>query len=177
VLLDKTVDQGTYKPVRKRVDLKVDILYIDGCPSKNRVEKLVQQILDELGVSGAQVSTTMVSTYAQAESIKFVGSPTIRINDVDIEPDTDRLTEFGLNPRTYKVKGMEQDMPDLRLLKDAVRKAKKDEEEKALVEREKIDVATFDAKPLPRKYGMSTFKTTKAPKKKSTKKKAKGSEE
>jgi hypothetical protein len=157
--------------------LKVDILYIDGCPSKDKVEKLVHQILDELGVSGAQVATTIITTYAQAETMKFVGSPTIRINDVDIEPDTDRYTEFGLNPRTYKVKGMEQDMPDLRWLKDAVRKAKKDEEEKALVEREKIEVASFDAKPLPRKYGMSTFKTAKAPKKKSSKRKEKDSGE
>jgi hypothetical protein len=172
-----TVDQGIYTSVRKRVGLKIDILCIDGCPTKNKVEKLVKQVLDELGVSGATVATTIVTTYSQAESIKFVGSPTIRINDVDIEPDTDRLTEFGLNPRTYKVKGMEQDMPDLRWLKDAMRKAKKDEAEKALMEREKIEVATFDAQPLPRKYGMSTFKTTKGTKKKSTKKKAKDSEE
>ena len=157
--------------------MKVEILYIDGEPLKQKVEKMVQQALDEVGVSGAQVVPTLVKTYAQAETLKFVGSPTLRVNDVDIEPDIDRITEFGLNPRTYKNKGVEQDLPDLRLLKEAVRRAKKDEEEKALVEREKIDVATFDAKPLPRKYGMSTFKTAKAPKKKSEKKKKSKDEE
>ncbi len=152
------------------MDLKVDILYIDGCPSKDKVERMIQQVLDEVGVSGAKVVSLLVTTYGQAETLKFVGSPTIRINDVDIEPDTDRQTEFGLNPRTYKVKGMEQDTPDLRWIKDAVRRAKKEEEEKALLERDKIEVATFDAKPLPRKYGMGTFKTTKGSKKKSGKK-------
>jgi hypothetical protein len=159
------------------LDLKIDILYIDGCPSKDKVERMIKQVLDELDVSGAKVVSTVVTTYSQAETLKFVGSPTIRINDADIEPDIDRQTEFGLNPRTYKFKGVEQDVPDLRWLKDAVRKAKKDEEEKALLERDKIEVATFDAKPLPRKYGMGTFKTEKGSKKKSSKKKAKDPED
>jgi|GEM_PF-1040680 len=171
-----TVGPGPCSSVRKRVGLKVEILYIDGCPSKDKVDRMVQQVLDEVGVSGAQIIDTIVKTYSQAETLKFVGSPTVRINDVDIEPDIERLTEFGLNPRTYKVRGIEQDLPDLKWLKDAVRRAKKDEAEKALVERDKIEVATFDAKPLPRKYGMSTFKSTKKPKKKSGKK-AKDSEE
>jgi hypothetical protein len=40
------------------------------------------------------------------------------------------------------------------------------------LEREKIEVASFDAKPLPRKYGMSTFKSGKE--KKGAKKKGGG---
>lgn len=131
---------------------------------------MIQQVIDELGMSAnAQVVRTLVSTYAQAETLKFTGSPTIRINDLDIEPDASGSTEFGLNPRTYKYKGMEQELPDLRWLKDAVRRAKKEEDEKAMLEREKIEVASFDAKPLPRKYGMTTFKTEKG--KKGSKKK------
>jgi hypothetical protein len=159
------MDQASPLPPGGGYNLKIELLYIDGCPSKERAERMIQQVIDELGMSAnAQVVRTLVSTYAQAEALKFPGSPTIRINDQDIEPDSGGHSEFGLNPRTYKYKGMEQDLPDLRWLKDAVRRAKKDEDEKAMLEREKIEVASFDAKPLPRKYGMSTFKTTKGKK-------------
>jgi hypothetical protein len=161
--------------------LKIELLYIDGCPSKERVERMIQQVIDELGMSAnAQVVRTLVTTYAQAETLKFKGSPTIRINDLDIEPDAGRMDEFGLSCRLYKVKGIEQNLPDPRWLKDGMRRAKKEEDEKAMLEREKIGVASFDAKPLPRKYGMTTFKTEKGkkgPKKKDGKKNKKDAEE
>jgi len=145
--------------------MKVELLYINGCPNRDKALRMIQDILGELGVSdSAQVVKTLVATYGQAESLKFAGSPTIQVNDVDIEPDHERLTEFGLSCRLYKIRGVEQNLPDPKWLKDAMRKAKKDEDEKAALDREKIEVARFDAKPLPRKYGMGTFKNTKAAK-------------
>jgi hypothetical protein len=161
--------------------MKVELLYIDGCPSKDVAERMISDMVGELGISeGTSVVLTIVRTYAEAEALKFPGSPTIRVNDIDIEPEAGRLNEFGLSCRLYKIKGIEQNLPDPRWLKDTMRRAKKDEAEKAMLEREKIEVASFDAKPLPRKYGMSTFKAgkeKKGAKKKGGGKKGKDAEE
>jgi len=142
--------------------MKVEVLFIEGCSGKDNAEDMAKCLAAELGIlDSIQLVLTKVTTYAQAEALKFPGSPTIRINDIDVEPDFERYTEFGLNPRTYKFQGKEVDYPDPKWVKDSLRRAKKDEDEKALLEREKIEVASFDAKPIPRKHGMSTFKSSK----------------
>lgn len=142
--------------------MKVEVLFIEGCAGKDNAEDMVKCLAAELGIhETTQFIMTKVTTYSQAEALKFPGSPTIRVNDVDVEPDFERYTEFGLNPRTYRFQGKEADYPDPKWVKDSMRRAKKEEDEKAMMEREKIEIASFDAKPLPRKYGMSTFKTSK----------------
>jgi len=142
--------------------LKIDLLYIDGCPNMAKAERIVQQVLDELGAAGtAQIIKTLVKTYADAETLKFLGSPTIRVNDIDVEPDAELQGEFGLHERNYRIHGVDSELPDMKWLRDAVRKAKKEEDEKALLEREKVEVASFDAKPIPRMHGMRTFKASK----------------
>lgn len=76
----------------------LELLYFDDCPSwKNALEGL-QAILDEHEIS-AQISTIRVETHDEAQRHKFVGSPTIRLNGIDLFP-TDQ-DNYALGCRVY----------------------------------------------------------------------------
>jgi len=48
-----------------------------------------------------QVSEILVNDVATAQSLKFLGSPTIRIDGHDVEPQSEQAASFGLMCRLY----------------------------------------------------------------------------
>jgi len=145
--------------------MKVQLLHIVDCPTVSRVEEMIRKVLDEFDVKDAEIERISVGSFAEAEDLMFLGSPTIRVNNIDIEPDVHRRTEYEMGPRSYRVKGMIQDIPDIKWLKASVKKAKGEEDEKS----EKMSTGKgkktkFGAKPTPRakKDGASTFKARKS---------------
>lgn len=77
----------------------IELLYFDGCPSHERLLPTVQRIADEVG---AELHVRAVETFEVAESERFLGSPTLRVNGVDVEPSADERTDFGLKCRIYR---------------------------------------------------------------------------
>ena len=131
--------------------MKIQVLHIDDCPTMGLVEDMIKKVLDEFDVKDAEIEKIRVGSFAEAEDLKFLGSPTVRINGNDIEPDSHRRTEYEMAPRSYRVKGMMQDLPDIKWLKASVRKAKAEEDAQA----EKHTTGKgkrmkFGAKPTPR---------------------------
>lgn len=65
--------------------MRVEILMSPGCGHGQRTMQLVGDILREAGL-GAVVETTVVATEADAARLAFPGSPTVRVDGIDIDP-------------------------------------------------------------------------------------------
>ena len=80
--------------------MNIELLYVANCP--NHVVAL-ERLRATLSAENLQtpVNEVLVSDAAMAQSLKFPGSPTIRINGQDVEPQTEQITSFGLMCRLY----------------------------------------------------------------------------
>ena len=65
--------------------MKIEVLYLDGCPNHRPALERVQQILRQEGIS-AGVLEIEVENEKAAKARGFFGSPTIRVNGLDVEP-------------------------------------------------------------------------------------------
>lgn len=79
----------------------VEVLYFTGCPNYQPLMHRVSGLLAEVGAH-AVLTEREVSSDEAAETERFLGSPTVRVDGVDVEPGaTDRHT-FGLSCRLYR---------------------------------------------------------------------------
>ncbi len=89
--------------------MKVELLYFDGCPNWKATKRELEAVLAEHGVDGP-INLVRVTSNAHAWQLRFVGSPTIRIDERDVEPDVP--TEgFNLECRLYWVDGRPEGSP------------------------------------------------------------------
>ena len=65
--------------------MKIEVLYLDGCPHHRPAVERIQTILQEEGIT-ASVSEIEIRDQEAAMELGFPGSPTIRVDGVDIEP-------------------------------------------------------------------------------------------
>jgi hypothetical protein len=56
---------------------------------------MVNETLRELDLA-AEVSEIMVDTVEKARELRFLGSPSIRVNGHDIEPGADQRQDYGM---------------------------------------------------------------------------------
>ena len=102
--------------------MKIEILYFDGCPHFEQAQDRMLEVLREEGVSGEVVKVNVTdSTMAQA--VGFLGSPTIRIDGLDVEPGARSSNAFGMMCRTYSDAGVRSGLPSRELIRNAVREA------------------------------------------------------
>jgi hypothetical protein len=92
--------------------MHVEVLVIPDCPHAQTTTAVVRRALDELGLTGTPVTTTVVTSHAQAEQLGFVGSPTVLIDGHD--PFADPSLSPGLACRLYRdgtrlIAGMSRD--------------------------------------------------------------------
>jgi Domain of unknown function (DUF2703) len=102
--------------------MKVEVLYFRDCPNHRPAIERLKGVLREEGVS-AEVREVEVPDATAAQTLGFLGSPTIRINGVDIDPAARSVTEFGLMCRTYTEAGMRTGLPSRELIRRAVRES------------------------------------------------------
>jgi len=79
---------------------KIEFLSWEGCPSSGEARELLDRVLDFFGVP-AEIETRIVETQAEAEELRFPGSPTIRIDGVDVDP-AGADTRPSLSCRVYR---------------------------------------------------------------------------
>lgn len=85
--------------------MKVDFLYFEGCPNHQPAVDRLRRVLAELGMD-VGVEEVKVATQADAQRLGFLGSPTIQVDGVDIEPDSRNRTDYGLSCRLYGGEGL-----------------------------------------------------------------------
>jgi hypothetical protein len=102
--------------------MQVELLFWAGCPSHPRALADLREALTEAGLDPACVLVREVGDELGAEAEGFVGSPTIRIDGVDVQPPRDEPT--GLTCRIYRRRdGRISPTPDPADLRDALRAA------------------------------------------------------
>ncbi len=102
--------------------MKIEILYFDGCPNHRPAVDRVKAILAELGLE-AEISEIKVDDTTTAQSVGFLGSPTVRIDGLDIEPAARASREFGMKCRIYSEGRKNEGVPSSELIRSALEEA------------------------------------------------------
>ena len=97
--------------------LQIEVLYFEVCPNHLPTVERIDSVLREEGCS-ANVREVLVPDVQTAQRVNFLGSPTVRVNGVDIEPAALDRKDFGLMCRRYAAGG-----PSHELIRTAVRSA------------------------------------------------------
>jgi hypothetical protein len=79
--------------------MKTEILYFDGSPTYLEAERILREVLEEKGVV-AEVELVALNTDAEAQRLRFPGSPTIRVDGRDLFP-TEEREDWRLGCRVY----------------------------------------------------------------------------
>jgi hypothetical protein len=66
--------------------VEIEILMSPGCSHGQRTSELVAEVVRE-HAPGADVEAIVVATPADAARLAFPGSPTVRVNGIDVEPE------------------------------------------------------------------------------------------
>ena len=96
----------------------IEILSFDGCPNREPTLDLARAVVEELGLH-AEIREVRVETAEEAERERFLGSPSVRVNGRDIEPEARDRADFALGCRMYAGGGV----PPKELLVEALLEA------------------------------------------------------
>ena len=80
--------------------MRVSFLYYEECPSHEQALERLREVMAEEGIPG-EVEVVKVETEEQARELRFVGSPTIRVDGQDIDPPID--SRYILTCRAYRL--------------------------------------------------------------------------
>ena len=92
-------DRGKHRAARPRSGASIELLYFDGCPSYERLLPALRTLAEQ---HGAELRLRRVETPEAAERERFLGSPTVRVDGVDVEPAAAGRNDFGLKCRMYR---------------------------------------------------------------------------
>jgi hypothetical protein len=102
--------------------VRIEVLYFDGCPNHEALLPRLREILARTGVC-AEIDLRRIANDEAAQRERFLGSPTVRVNGHDVEPDAERRTDFGLKCRLYATPTGLSGQPEEELLQAALRGA------------------------------------------------------
>ena len=80
--------------------MKVEVLYVAECPSHHAAVRLVKDVLAAEGVT-TEVNEVLVRDEQMAGELRFLGSPTIRIDGRDVAGESKATKNFALSCRLY----------------------------------------------------------------------------
>ena len=101
--------------------MSVELLWWEGCPSTEEALATLRAVLEEEGLDSGSVVMREVRTDGEAEREAFVGSPTIRINGVEVAPAGQEPA--GLTCRVYRLRdGRVSPTPDPEDIREVIRR-------------------------------------------------------
>jgi hypothetical protein len=92
--------------------MKVELLFFDGCPSHEAFLPRLRELLAQAELE-VHVAQRRVQSHEAAQRERFLGSPTLRVNGVDVEPGAGDRSDYGLKCRLYPTsEGLRGTPPD-----------------------------------------------------------------
>src|SRR5512132_4678510 len=88
--------------------LVIEVLSVEHCPNFPAALALVQRVAAKLGLD-LQVRTTPIGDQAAAERTRFPGSPTVRVDGRDVDPDGEYTLECRLYRHQHRLAGYPQE--------------------------------------------------------------------
>lgn len=103
--------------------MTVEVLYFGGCPNHEPTVKRVREVLRAEAIMD-DVKEVEVPDPETAGRLRFLGSPSVRVNGVDIEAGALASESFALMCRTYGDGCCRSGIPPLDLIRQAIRRGK-----------------------------------------------------
>ena len=101
--------------------MKIEVLYVPGCPNYQPAVERIEKVLVSESLQ-ADIEGVAVNSDAEAKALLFPGSPTIRVNGTDVEPN--HKNAIGLACRLYANSG---GVPSEEMLRVALARANQGE--------------------------------------------------
>jgi hypothetical protein len=107
--------------------VRIEFLYWEDCPSHPEALRRLREVMREEGLDDA-VEVIRIDTMEDAERHRFPGSPTIRIEGEDLQPEGVQ-GQPTLSCRTYAVApGRLSPLPTAEMIRGALRRARRAQE-------------------------------------------------
>src|SRR5437879_1578791 len=100
--------------------MEIELLYVYGCPHVRTTLDRLNSIL-QVKALNCSIVQTEVRDHEAARSVAFLGSPSVRINGIDIEAPARKRTDFGIMCRMDDGKGV----PPESLMQSAIAEARR----------------------------------------------------
>ena len=78
----------------------VEVLILDGCPNGPVAVDHARAAMSEV-VTDAELHLVVVRTVDEARTLRFLGSPSVRVDGLDVEVGAGGRRDFGLQCRVY----------------------------------------------------------------------------
>jgi hypothetical protein len=95
----------------------VELLYFDGCPAIEALRPAVKALAEQ---RGARLVERRIATPREADAHRFLGSPTVRVDGLDIESGARRRSDYGIKCRLYRTPDGLSRVPPGEWLREAV---------------------------------------------------------
>jgi len=79
---------------------QVRFVFFEGCPNHEPIVALVQSVADELNIP-VEIKHVKVESEEDAIREKLLGSPTVLVDGVDLEPAARTRTNYAMSCRVY----------------------------------------------------------------------------
>lgn len=99
--------------------MTVELLYFDGCPGHEALLPHLHELANETGAD-VEIELRRVETLEAAEAERFLGSPTVRVDGVDVDPGAPGRSDYGLKCRIYRSDGAASPTPPDRWIRSAL---------------------------------------------------------
>jgi hypothetical protein len=99
---------------------RVEVLVFEGCPNLEATVECSRQAIEKTGVP-ADLHIVHVGSDEDAMRLRFLGSPTVRVDGVDVERAAAGREDFGLQCRVYGIDGRFQGAPPTAWIVNALR--------------------------------------------------------
>lgn len=100
--------------------MRLEVLTFEGCPNVEAVHELVRQAV-LLEAADAVIDFVEIDSLEAAQRMRFLGSPSVRIDGEDIEPSANHRTAYGFMCRMYGYGAEISGIPSIEMIRAAIR--------------------------------------------------------
>lgn len=97
----------------------IEILGFEGCPNVPATLALVENILASEPVS-VEIRQVEVDSQDAAEAHRFLGSPSVKVNGLDVEPSRQADERYAYSCRVYRTEAGASGVPPEPYIRDAI---------------------------------------------------------
>ena len=99
----------------------IRLLSFPECPNARPALQLVEEVVSTLGIQ-AKIKSLNIGSVEEAETYRFLGSPTIQVDGTDIERSR-RSDQPNYGCRIYQIDGRQSGLPSRQMLVEAIQNA------------------------------------------------------
>jgi hypothetical protein len=83
------------KMVGRNTEVKIDIYAKKACENTTPTIEMVKSIVEEMKIS-YRLNIIFLASHSRANELKIIGSPTVRVNGIDIDPKANQVKKYGV---------------------------------------------------------------------------------